>query len=124
MLVTLFCFLFRENYLILNYYSESCLSPVFTTPPYVSIAFLYFFLTTKPFYFTVSPVKAYAFSGEEVIIKPATQANVKHINKHVNIFFSVLFIIISPLFSQSQSLLENPYNLYNILHIKLLPFLY
>lgn len=124
MLVTLFCFLFREKYLILNYYSESCLSPVFTAPPYVSIAFLYFFLTTKPFYFTVSPVKAYAFSGEEVIIKPATQANVKQTNKHVTIFFSVLFIIISPLFSQSQSLPENPYNLYNILHIKLLPFLY
>ena len=124
MLVTLFCFLFRENYLILNYYSESCLSPVFTAPPYVSIAFLYSFLTTKPFYFTVSPVKAYAFSGEEVIIKPAAQANVKHINKHVNIFFSVLFIIISPLFSQLQQTFDDQCNHLNTPHIKLLPFLY
>ena len=124
MLVTLFCFLFRENYLILNYYSESCFFAGFYRSSVCFDCFLYSFLTTKPFYFTVSPVKAYAFSGEEVIIKPVVQANVKHINKHVNIFFSVLFIIISPLFSQSQSLLENPYNLYNILHIKLLPFLY
>lgn len=123
MLVTLFCFLFRENYLILNYYSESCFFAGFYRSSVRFDCFLYSFLTTKPFYFTVSSVKAYAFSGEEVIIKPVVQANVKHINKHVNIFFSVLFIIISPLFSQSQSLPENPYNNLNTPHIKLLPFL-
>ena len=124
MLVTLFFFLFRENYLILNYYSKSCFFAVFDRFAVHFNCFLYSFLTTKPFYFTVSPVKAYVFFGADVTIKPAAQANVKHINKHVNIFFSVLFIIISPLFSQSQSLPENPYNNLNTPHIKLLPFLY
>ena len=124
MLVTLFCFVFRENYLILNYYSKSCFFAGFYRSSVRFDCFLYSFLTTKPFYFTVSPVKAYVFFGADVIIKPAAQANVKQTNKHVNIFFSVLFIIISHLFSQSQSLPENPYNNLNTPHIKLLPFLY
>ena len=124
MLVTLFCFLFRENYLILNYYSKSCFFAGFYRSSVCFDCFLYSFLTKKPFYFTVSPVKAYAFSGEEVIIKPAAQANVKHINKHVNIFFSVLFIIISPLFSQLQQTFEDQCNHLNTPHIKFLPFLY
>ena len=124
MLVTLFCFLFRENYLILNYYSKSCFFAGFYRSSVRFDCFLYFFLTTKPFYFTVSPVNAYTFSGEDVIIKPAAQANVKQTNKHVNIFFSVLFIIISPLFSQLQYVATYKHNYHNILHIKLLPFLY
>lgn len=124
MLVTLFCFLFRENYLILNYYSESCFFAGFYRSSVRFGCFLYSFLTTKPFYFTVSPVKAYAFSGAKVIIKPAALANVKQTNRHVNIFFSVLFIIISPLFLQLQYVATYKHNYHNILHIKLLPFLY